>query len=102
MKKKINRPPWTIRRRIIYTTLLTCAAWVTYIILWGDEREVLETVTSSAFILCGGVIGSYVFGAVWDDANIMKHMGKEAYQEYPEEDWSYTPESGGNNDAETK
>ena len=89
-KNKIQRPPWKIRRRIIYTTLLTCAVWVSYIMLFGDDREVNETIVSSAFILCGSVIGAYIFGAAWDDANVMKHIGKEAYQE-PLDEYTYTP-----------
>ena len=36
-----------------------------------------------AFGLAGSVIGAYVFGAVWDDRNVMQHIGRDAYQDAP-------------------
>ena len=36
---------------------------------YGSDTKLHEAIVSSAFLLAGGVIGSYVFGAVWDDKN---------------------------------
>lgn len=59
---------WTHRRRIIYATLFFCAFCILYLMFWGsDTSRLQETIANSAFFLAGGVIGSYVFGAVWDD-----------------------------------
>ena len=33
------------------------------------EGETAETAVSQAFLLLGAVVGSYVFGAAWDDRN---------------------------------
>ena len=79
----MNKPSWAVRRRIIITTLLFCAFCVTYIMIWGDDRPVMEVIVISAFGLSLSVIGSYVFGAVWDDKNVMKELGSKAYATPP-------------------
>lgn len=61
---------WTHRRRIIYGTLIFCAFCISYLMFRGSDTRLNETIVNSAFLLAGGVIGSYVFGAVWDDKNI--------------------------------
>jgi hypothetical protein len=59
---------WEHRRRIIYGTLIFCAICIIYLLLFGKgDNRLQETIAESAFFLAGGVIGSYVFGAVWDD-----------------------------------
>lgn len=75
----MNKPSWEVRRRIIIATLVFCAFCVTYIMIWGDQRPVMEVIVFSAFGLALSVIGSYIFGAVWDDKNIMKELGPTAY-----------------------
>lgn len=75
----MNKPSWAVRRRIIITTLLFCAFCITYIMVWGDDRPVMEVIVFSAFGLALSVIGSYIFGAVWDDKNVMKEFGSRAY-----------------------
>lgn len=63
---------WKQRRRIIHGTLAFCAGAVGYIV-WapGDAitAPVHATIATALIALAGGVIGSYVFGAVWDDHN---------------------------------
>jgi hypothetical protein len=58
---------WTIRRRIIVLTLIFCSGLVMYITFKGTDTRTAETIVQSAFYLAGMVIGSYVFGAVWED-----------------------------------
>ena len=72
-------PGWAVRRRIIFTTLIFCALCVVYIIFKGNDTRVYETVVMSAFALAGMVIGSYVFGAVWDDKS-RREMSTRAAQ----------------------
>ena len=79
----IAKPSWTVRRRIIIATLLFCAFCVVYVMVWGDDRGVLETIVFCAFGLGLSVIGSYIFGAVWDDKNVMKEFGPAAYVRTP-------------------
>lgn len=68
----MQRPSWKIRRRIIHLTLLFCGLCVVGIALKsGTGRGVDEVIVMCAFGLAFAVIGSYVFGAVWDDKNFM-------------------------------
>ncbi len=68
-------PTWRNRRRVIFLTLLFCAGIVAYVTVWGDPASRLhETVAWAAFGLAGVVISGYVFGAVIDDANVMKGL----------------------------
>lgn len=58
---------WKIRRRIIFSTLLFCAACIVYSMVWQERETIAEVVITNAFLAGGAIIGSYVFGAVWDD-----------------------------------
>ena len=60
-------PPWKNRRMIVRTTLLFCAAEIAYITGWGEPNSLNEAIVTGAYLLAGSTIGSYVFGAVWDD-----------------------------------
>ena len=65
------KPSWAIRRRIIIGTLLFCMLEVVYLTIWADDTELAATIANGVLILGGSVIASYVFGAVWDDRNVM-------------------------------
>lgn len=68
----ISRSSWAIRRRIIIATLIWCASLVTYLAVWGKPTSLSEAIATNLLLLMGGVIGSYVFGAVWDDQSRRK------------------------------
>lgn len=61
---------WKIRRTIVIISLVFCATCVTYLTIRGDDTRLHETIAQGTLLLAGGIIGSYVFGAVWDDKNI--------------------------------
>lgn len=75
----MTRPPWKLRRRIINLTLLFCAGIVIWLVIDGRDTNLAAATVNAAFLLAGMVIGSYVFGAAWDDRNVMKATGLEAY-----------------------
>lgn len=77
------KPSWKIRRRIVIATLIFCAFCVLWIMIRGDERSVLEVIVMCAFGLAGSTIGAYIFGATWDDRNVMKEIGPRAYVDAP-------------------
>jgi len=60
---------WRVRRRIIHTTLIFCACCVLYVLLMPKPTSVHETIAVALIGLAISVIGSYIFGAVWDDKN---------------------------------
>lgn len=68
------RTQWRIRRSIIFLSLTFCAIGVGYLIIAGQDTRLHETIASGLLLLAGSVIGSYVFGAVWDDKNVMAHQ----------------------------
>lgn len=68
---------WKHRRRIIYATLIFSAAGVAYLILRGEDTRLHETLGSGLLMLSGSVVGSYVFGAAWDDLNASRSSRKE-------------------------
>lgn len=84
------KPSWTIRRRIVIATLLFCAFCVTYIMVIPGGKPVHEMIVMSCFGLALSVIGSYIFGAVWDDKNVMKEIGPAAYLPQPQENETKT------------
>ncbi|MEX2739900.1 hypothetical protein AB3480_00375 [Rhizobium mongolense] len=59
-------PDWAVRRRIIIIALLWSAGLVTYLAVWGRPIELSDTIAMNLILLIGGIIGSYVFGAVWE------------------------------------
>lgn len=62
------KPSWKNRRRVIFLTLAFCAAVIGYLTLWGEDTALNETIAQFSFITAFCVIGSYVFGAAWEDA----------------------------------
>lgn len=59
---------WKNRRRTIFATLLYCAGAVTYLIVRGEDTGLNQDIASGLILLAASVVGSYVFGAVWDDS----------------------------------
>lgn len=70
-----GRSSWKIRRRIIIAVLLWCGAMVTYLSILGRPIQLSETAVNGLLLLMASVIGSYVFGAVWDDKGGLTNIG---------------------------
>ena len=69
MKAKLDTglQRWRIRRRIVNLTLAFCAGCVVYLIAAGADTDLNKAIANGLILLAGSVIGSYVFGATWDD-----------------------------------
>lgn len=67
-----NKERWKIRRRIVNITLLFCASTVSYLVLFGSDTQLHQAIANGLILLSGSVIGSYLFGATWDDKNVAK------------------------------
>jgi hypothetical protein len=59
-------PDWAVRRRIIILVLIWGAGVVTYLAVWGRPIALSDTIAMNLIFMMGGIIGSYVFGAVWE------------------------------------
>lgn len=62
----VGSQDWAVRRRIIIVSLIWIAGVVTYLAVWGRPIALSDTIAMNLIILFGGIIGSYVFGAIWD------------------------------------
>lgn len=69
----IDPNAWLVRRKIIIWSLIWLGSLVTVIsghsLYTGRESSLQETIIIAAFTLFGSIVGSYVFGAIWDDKN---------------------------------
>lgn len=61
-----SRASWKIRRRIVNTTLIFCGAVILYLVLYGKDTELNQTIANGLILLAASTIGSYIFGATWD------------------------------------
>ncbi len=74
------RSSWLVRRRIIIIVLVWCGAMVTYLAILGRPIQLSETAVNGLLLLMASVIGSYVFGAVWDDKGGLGNIGGSGMQ----------------------
>jgi hypothetical protein len=68
------RPIWKNRRRVVFLSLTFCAGIIAYLAVWGADTAVNEAIATGVLILAASIIGSYVFGAVWDDKNVLESI----------------------------
>jgi len=64
---KFGSDDWRVRRRIIILLLLWCVGLVTYIAIMGPPDQLREAIATSLILLAGSIVGSYVFGVIWDN-----------------------------------
>lgn len=85
---------WTIRRRVVVATLAFCGGEVLYLTVYGRDIELHGTIAASLILLAGSVIGSYVFGATWDDKNEREAERRGWHRRRRDEDSDPTPPEG--------
>lgn len=74
MSDEIAKPgEWKRRRRIIHATLIYCGAAIPALTVWNPESNLTHQTILALISLAGAVIGSYIFGATWDDSNARKN-----------------------------
>lgn len=60
-------PQWTMRRRVVNSTLVACLVLSVFAIYRDDGSGGLAgAVLMPVAMLAGSVVGSYVFGAAWE------------------------------------
>lgn len=72
-------PSWKNRRRVIFSSLILCAFLVIYVMIFGEDTRVNESIVLGSFALASAIISAYVFGSVWQDNTKTasgKHTGK--------------------------
>lgn len=66
---------WRWRRAYLFVVTAFCMAVVAYCLWFGLDGRVAETAVMMSFLTIMGGLGSYVFGATWDDRNQMQLLG---------------------------
>lgn len=74
MKDTDTKPSWKVRRSLVVLTLLFCAVVISKIVYSEWDSTTAQVALFGAFGLAFATIGSYVFGAIWDDSNFMKRL----------------------------
>jgi len=65
--KELLEDGWPIRRRVMMAALFYIAGNVQYLIIWGNDTPLNSNIATNLLWCGAGIIGAYVFGAVWDD-----------------------------------
>lgn len=79
--EKVERPRslvtdnWKKRRRVMYLALLFIAGTVQEILLTGADTSVNQQAIVALIAAGAAVIGSYVFGATWEDIHKRRSDG---------------------------
>lgn len=69
---------WRIRRRFMFVVSAFCM-WAVAYVLWKDlSSGPADTAVTMAFLTLLGIVGSYVFGATWEDISMTKIRGPAA------------------------
>lgn len=58
---------WKKRRKFMYLCAVFCMASIGWILVTGLDTESAEAAVTFAFLTLSGTVGSYVFGAVYED-----------------------------------
>jgi hypothetical protein len=79
----MNPANWKYRRRyLVFVTLFTMGMMVAALV-WRPEASVSRVVIEMGFVAIVSFVGSYVFGAVWDQNNQRKHDAQRTVNNDP-------------------
>ena len=59
--------PWQTRRRLMFTVSGFCMACITWALWVDSDTQVMQAAVAGGFGTMTAIVGSYVFGAVWED-----------------------------------
>jgi hypothetical protein len=72
IKKALYLDNWPKRRKVLYAVLGWAMSSATYVIGLGHDTRLNETAFVMLIGLIISLVGSYVFGAIWDDSDKRK------------------------------
>jgi hypothetical protein len=87
----MKRDVWDKRRRRLDIALLFIAAWVSWVI-FKDSGTATSTQALMVLVPGGvGLIGSYIFGAVWDYKVYSDALKSQVKDDAGSDSYTYTP-----------
>jgi NhaP-type Na+/H+ or K+/H+ antiporter len=72
----VKQPPWKLRRRVTFGTLVFCALIVVYVAIRWDDTSLAETLVLSMAGLAGTIVASYVGFATYEDTKLYRPQRK--------------------------
>ncbi len=73
----MSKPPWKLRRRAIFGSMIFGGFIVTYVAIRWDSTSLAETLALGGFGLIGTVVAAYVGGAAYEDVRLHKQSNDE-------------------------
>jgi hypothetical protein len=80
-------PDWKIRRRVVNATLIFCALVIVYLLVYGTDSNLNNTIANGILFLAGSVVVGYVFGETWSDKNSLTNRHRYTNQEDDNDNW---------------
>lgn len=71
----MNRPPWKLRRRAIFGSMVFGGVVVAYVAIRWDSTSLAETLALGGFGLIAAAVATYTGGAAYEDVRL--HRTKE-------------------------
>ena len=66
----MTRPPWKLRRRAIFGSMLFGGVIVAYVALRWDSTSLAETLALGGFGLIAAAVATYTGGAAYEDVRL--------------------------------
>jgi hypothetical protein len=81
LMNKLFLDNWPKRRRWMQVILAWALANAQYIIIWGRDSGLHENALIALLTLIASILGTYVFGATWDDRDKRRHFSRDRDRE---------------------
>lgn len=72
-----QQPPWRLRRRAIFGSMVFGALVIAYCAIRWDDTSLAQTMVLGGYGLIGTVVAAYVGGAAYQDVRLWKPAGEE-------------------------
>lgn len=76
-KSDDGQPPWKMRRRAVFGSMIFGAAIIMYVAWRWDDTSLAETLALGGFSLIGAVVAAYIGGAAYQDVRLWKKPKEE-------------------------
>lgn len=74
---------WKLRRRFMFAVSGFCMLVIGYILFRNLDTGPADTAMTMAFFTLGGIVGTYVFGATWEDVATKRILGPKGVKPAP-------------------
>lgn len=72
---------WRKRRTVIYLTLVFCAFSITYLMIYGVDNELNNTIANGLIFLASSVVIAYVGGSAYEDTKLLTRQSRSTHKQ---------------------